>query len=128
MIQRKLRRPVAEKKVGLNLRLDETELGFLHEVKEKRGCSIASYIRFLLHRYTYENSKPKQDVKGGISLLMKDKKLTETFRLHLTKSESEELERIKLESGVSKNSFIRWLIRRRLTEYSMLGGELFEIV
>lgn len=132
MISRKLSRIKKEKKVGLSLRLDEAEFSFLHEVKDKLGCNMSDYIRFLIHRSTYEESKPRteqeQRVMQKVTLLMKEKKLTKTYRLLLTKSEHEELQRIKLERGIPKNKFIRWLLRRRMLEWKKLGGELFEIV
>src|SRR4030042_3555657 len=112
MIRRKLRRPKKEPKVGITLRLDETEFDFLHEVKNKRGCSMSGYIRFLIHRATYENSKIQskryEKVMESVNLLLHENKLTKTYRFLATKSEREELERIKLERGISYNSYIRW--------------------
>ena len=124
----RLKRPKKQKKFGLNLRLDETEFCFLHEVKDKRGCAISAYIRFLLNRAAYEFSRIRQDRDDGMEIFLKENKLTETFRMYITESENEFLERIKLERGVPKNGFIRWLIRRRMKEYESLKGELFEIV
>lgn len=136
MIRHKLQRPKKEEKVGLTLRLDEAEYSFLHEVKIKRGCTIAQYIRFLIHRHTYEDLKLKSKTEQNqarkametINLLLYDKKLTKNYRLMITKSERDELERVKLERGISMNTLIRWLLRRRMAEFKMLGGELFEIV
>jgi hypothetical protein len=132
MIQRKLQRPKKEPKVGLTLRLDKTEFGFLQEVKTKRGCTMAAYIRFLIHRSTYESLKSEsrrhEKAMETVSLLLKARKLTKNFRLLITESEHQELERVKLKTGISFNTYVRWILRRRMVEYSKLEGELFEIV
>jgi hypothetical protein len=132
MIERKLRRPRKEKKVGLNLRLDEDEFEFIHEVKDKLGCTMSGYIRFLIHRSTYEDlkkqSKSDQRAMRAVSLLIKEKKLTKTYRLIISETEHAELERVNLERGIPKNTHIRWLLRRRMMEYKHLSGHLFDIV
>lgn len=132
MIQRKLKRPKKEKKIGLNLRLDEKEFGFLHEVKDKYGCFMSGYIRFLIHRSTYEDltKQTKSDTRAmeKVSILMKDGRLTKNFRILLNKSEYDELQRLKAERGVPMNTQIRWLLRRRMMEHKHLSGHLFDII
>jgi hypothetical protein len=133
IIQRKLKRPKKEHKIGVTLRFTEDEFEFLHEVKEKMGCTISGYLRFLIHRSTYEEREMSsigrnRKATKTVSLLLHCKNLTKTYRFLVSESERNELERVKTERGINFNTQIRFLIRRRMSEWDKLEGELYEVV
>jgi len=58
---------------------------------------------------------------------IEDHKLTCKMTFRYTEEEKKFLTKVRRERGCSVNSYIRWLIKRRMYEYSENEGQLFDV-